>query len=83
MSSEFQPRYLSYDSNIGMWPVCMSNFFHADSNIATAHRRLYSTILAEFPWYSESLALKPESILAYSGELPEFEVCVSFCLQYY
>ncbi|KIJ90289.1 hypothetical protein K443DRAFT_15357 [Laccaria amethystina LaAM-08-1] len=50
-------------------------YLPCDSNIATSHRRLYSTILAEFPWYSESLVLKPESILAYSNELPEFEAC--------
>jgi hypothetical protein len=43
-------------------------------NLATPIRRLYSTILAEFPWYSNALVLKPESILEHSNELPAFEV---------
>lgn len=43
-------------------------------NVATPNRRLYSTILAEFPWYSEALVLKPESVLAHSNGLPAFEV---------
>lgn len=42
--------------------------------IATSERRLYSTILAQFPWYSEALASKPESILAHSEDLPGFKV---------
>ena len=47
-------------------------------NIATSLRRLYSTILAEFSWYSEALVLKPESILAHSDRLPAFEASSSF-----
>jgi len=82
MSSKFQPHYLSCDSKIGMWLVCISKFFHADSNIVTSHWRLYSTILAEFPWYSESLVLKPESLLAHSDKIPEFKACLHLCWQY-
>lgn len=47
-------------------------------NIATCHRRLYSTILAEFPWYTEALALKPESVLDHCEKLPEFKVSALF-----
>lgn len=49
-------------------------------NIATSDRRLYSTILAGFPWYSEALALKPESILAHFEKLPAFAVSYSLSL---
>jgi hypothetical protein len=47
-------------------------------NIATCHRRLYSTILAEFAWYSEALVLKPESLLAHSEKLLAFKASSSF-----
>ncbi len=41
--------------------------------IATSERRLYSTILAQFSWYSQALTMKPESILAHGEKLSEFE----------
>jgi hypothetical protein len=34
-------------------------------------------ILAEFPWYSEELVLKPQSILANSNKLPGYEVIIT------
>ena len=46
-------------------------------NVATPDRRHYSTILAEFPWYSEELALKPKSIMANSDKLPGYEVSIT------
>jgi len=73
MSSEFQPRFLSFDSNVGMHFFCTFEFCMLKVNIATSHRRLYSTILAEFSWYSEALVLTPESLLAHSDKLPAFE----------
>ena len=48
-------------------------------NIATSLRHLYSTILADFSWYSEALVLKPESILAHSDKLPAFEASKCKC----
>ncbi len=58
--------------------VCAYKKFHLlhsilNVNIVTCHRRLYSTILSEFPWYTEALALKPESLLAHCESLPAFK----------
>ena len=78
MSSEFQPISLSYDSNISTCFFCIFNFSVLKVNIATCRRRLYSTILAEFSWYSESMVLKPESLLAHSDKLPGFKASPSF-----
>jgi hypothetical protein len=47
-------------------------------NIATCHQRLYSSILVEFAWYSESLVLKPELLLVHSEKLPAFKASSSF-----
>lgn len=49
-------------------------------NPATSQRRHYSTILSEFPWYSESLVLNPESILAHHGRLSGFEASIHFAV---
>jgi hypothetical protein len=77
MSSEFQPRSLPYDSTIGL---CFVSILSSPLKvkIATCHRRLYSTVLAEFAWYSELLLLKPESLLAHSEKLPAFEASSPF-----
>jgi len=82
MSSQFTPLLLSYDSNIGTSFICIFDFsiLKVKLNIATCHRRLYSTILAEFAWYSESLVLKPESLLAHSEKLPAFKASSSFLI---
>ena len=73
MSSGFQPRHLPYDPSIGTCFVSIFYFSMLKATIAISHRRLYSTILAEFPWYSDSLVLKPQSLLAHSDKLPAFK----------
>ena len=70
--SSLSPRFLR--------PLWFSTFSMLKVNMATSLRRLYSTILAEFSWYSEALVLKPESTLAHSDKLPAFEASSSFLL---
>jgi hypothetical protein len=81
MSSLFKPPFLSYTPpTSGMCFVCIFDFsiLKMKVNIATCHQRLYSSILAEFAWYSESLVLKLESLLAHSEKLPAFKASSSF-----
>lgn len=80
MSRLFESRYLPYDSNTGMYVLWKFKLLHSilNANIATSHRRLYSTILAEFPWYTEAIALKPDSLLAHCEKLPTFKESILF-----
>lgn len=56
--------------------LCISESTMLNRNAGTPDRRLYSTILAEFPWYSEALVEKPRSPLDLSNKLPGFEVSI-------
>lgn len=44
------------------------------THIGTHERRLYSTILAEFPWYSKVLVEAPATPLDLLDNLPGFKV---------
>ena len=75
MSSKFPPHFmLPYKPDTRMLILCSEIVADAEYNIATPDQRRYSTILGEFPWYSEELVLKPKSILANSHKLPGYEV---------
>ena len=54
----------------------MSLFVYTGANVAMPNRRRYSTVLAEFPWYSNALVENPASLLANLDELPGFEVSI-------
>ena len=59
---------------VGTW--CFSENPVLNANVAMPNRRQYSTILVDFPWYSNALVENPESILAHLDELPGFEVSI-------
>ena len=56
--------------------LCIYGSEMLNMNVETPDRRLYSSILAEFPWYSEALVEKPRSPMDLSDKLPGFEVSI-------